>query len=114
MNIILTFLSKWGNLITILLILTITFSTCGVKGHVERLEKKVVSLEQQINYNDSINREVQSVEREISMLETSREVVYTSNAIVRTATRPDDVMNEYSQKIKTLYQKRDKLNAARK
>jgi hypothetical protein len=48
------------------------------------------------------------------MLETAREVVYTNNAIVRTVARPDDVMNNYSQKIKALQLKKEKLNANRK
>lgn len=114
MNTIQTFLSKWGTMIILLLTLTITFSTCGVKSHVERLERKVVSLEQHIATTDSLDKEIDAIDREITTIETAREVVYTTNAIVRTVQRPDDVMNDYSQKIKVLQEKRDKLNAARK
>ena len=114
MEAIQSFLSKWGTMITLFLIITITFSTCGVKSHVERLEKKITSLEKYIATTDSLDREIYSVEREITMLETAREVVYTNNAIILTLVRPDDVMNEYSNKIKILQEKKDKLNAARK
>ncbi len=114
MSNILTFLNKWGLIITILFCIAIFFNTCGVKGNQEQLEKKVKSLEQTIAFNDSINKEINSVEREILMYETAREIVYTNNAIVRTTERPDDVMNEYGQKIKALQIKREKLNAARK
>lgn len=115
MNTVLTFLNKWGLAIITMICITIFFNTCGVKGNQEQLEKKVKSLEQTIAYQDSINKEINSIEREISMYETAREVVYTNNAIVRNKIeRPDDIMNEYGQKIKALQIKRDKLNAARK
>jgi PBP1b-binding outer membrane lipoprotein LpoB len=108
------FINKWGLTISLVLIIAIFFNGCSVKSHTERLERKITSLEKQINYNDSLNREINSIEREISMLETAREVVYTNNAIVRTVARPDDVMNNYSQKIKALQLKKEKLNANRK
>lgn len=92
----------------------IKFNTCNTQNHVEKLEKKITSLEQNINYNDSLDREINAIEREIATLETAREVVYTNNAIVRTATRPDDAMNSYTEKIKELQNKREKLNATRK
>ncbi len=114
MSNILTFLNKWGMVITIIFCMTIFFNTCGVKGNQEQLERKVKSLEQTISYQDSINKEINSIEREISMYETAREITYTTNTIIRTVQRPDDVMNEYSNKIKALQIKRDKLNAARK
>ncbi len=114
MNNILAFLNKWGVSIIIFICLITFFNTCGVKGNQEQLERKVKSLEQTIAFNDSINREINSVEREILMYETAREIVYTNNAIVRTTERPDDVMNQYGNKIKSLQTKREKLNAARK
>jgi len=114
MNKTLIFLNKWGILIILTLVLLTFFDTCGVKTHVERLEKKITSLEQKTNSNDSLNRVISSIEREISILETSREVVYTNNAIIRTTKRPDDVMNDYNQRIKSLQEKRDKLNVTRK
>lgn len=92
----------------------IKINTCNTQNHVEKLEKKVTSLEQNINHNDSLDREINAIEREIATLETAREVVYTNNAIVRTTTRPDDVMNSYTEKIKELQNKRKKLNATRK
>ena len=113
MDSIQTFLSKWGIIILIVFSLLTFFNTCGVKGKVDRLDKKVVSLETKIHYNDSINTEISSVEQEIANLEVAREVVYTTNAIVRTAIRPDDVMNTYSQKIKILQEKLNKIKNAR-
>lgn len=102
MNILLTFLSKWGNLITILLILTITFSTCGVKGHVERLEKKVVSLEQQINYNDSVKNIKHSIELEIYNLKIERSTLHNMNEIVLKNIRPSEKIAEIDEKIDML------------
>ena len=108
------FLNKWGLLIIILLLVLVKFNTCNTENHVERLEKKITSLEKHIATNDSLDREINFIERKISILETAKEVVYTNNAIIRTVKRPDDVMNDYSEKIKILQEKRDKLNATRK
>lgn len=114
MDNILAFLNKWGVSVLILICMVTFFNTCGVKGDVERLDRKIKALEQTIIFNDSINREINSIEREILMYETSMEIVYTNNAIVRTTERPDDVMNKYSVKIKELQIKKEKLNATRK
>lgn len=109
MNAIAEFSNKWGTTILLVLVLMIFMNTCGVKGKVERLDKKVQTMESTINYKDSINREINSIEREISNLEVAREIVYTNNAIVRTTERPDDVMNRYSTKIKELTIKLNQL-----
>jgi len=109
MNVITEFSNKWGTFILLILGLMIFMNTCGVKGKVERLDKKIQSMESTISYKDSINREINSIEREISNLEIAREVVYTNNAIVRTIERPDDVMNRYSAKIKELTIKLNQL-----
>ena len=114
MEVIKTFISKWGILIILFLNIIVFFNTCGNKGRVEKLEKKITNLQQAIISSDSLDRAISSIDREISILETAREVVYTNNAIIRTITRPDDVMNTYSQKIKELQLKKEKLNAARK
>ncbi len=114
MKTITEFLNKWGLTILVVFALMTTISTCGVKGKVERLDKKVQKLETTLNYNDSINSEIQTIEREISNLEIAREVVYTNNAIVRTSERPDDVMNNYNKKIKELTDKLNKIKDARK
>ena len=103
------FINKWGLVIITFLTLMIFFNTCGTKSKIEKLEKKVVSLEKTINFNDSIINEISTIDREILMYETSREVVYNWNAIVRTAERPDDVMNKYNSKISELQKQKQKL-----
>jgi len=107
-------MNKWGMTIVVLLGILCFFNTCGTKTKITALEKKVVSMEKTININDSLDRELNQVVSEISIYETAREVVYTNNAIVRTAARPDDVMNSYAEKIKTLQAKKEKINNARK
>ncbi len=114
MNAITGFLNKWGLTILVVMSLSIFMNTCGTKSKIEKLDKKVQSMELTINENDSINREISSIEREISNLEIAREVVYTNNTIVRTEKRPDDVMNDYSTKIKELTMKLNKIKDARK
>jgi hypothetical protein len=108
------FINKWGlTIITFLCVMTF-FSTCGTKSKIDKLEKKINTLESTINYNDSINKEMTNIDREILMYETSREVVYNWNAIVRTTERPDDVMNKYNSKITELQKQKEKLKNVKK
>ena len=108
------FMNKWGATIMVLFGLMIFMNTCGVKGRMLGIEKRQTNLEQTIQYNDSLNREYNLIQGEIKMYETAREVVYTSNAIVRTTVRPDDVMNQYSNKITELQAKAEKIRNAKK
>ncbi len=112
MNSILDFLNKWGIMISLLLTLSITQSTCGVKSKIDTLNKKVVSIETEIHFNDSIQREKTLVQNEIQILETARLVVYDNNTVVRSVNRPDDIMNNYDQRIKKLKEQLDRLNNA--
>lgn len=112
MNMILEFLKKWGTILMVVISISIMFNTCGVKSSNRSLRKEIEGLKAEIHQNDSINREINSIEREISILETANEIVYTNNAIVRTVERPDDVMQKYSQRIKDLKLKLDKIKNA--
>lgn len=107
-------IGKYGVLILLCFTVLNFFSTCGTKGKIQQNNKRIENLEQTITRNDSLNREIQSIEREISNLEIAREVVYTNNAIVRQVTRPDDVMNDYSNRIKDLQKKLDKVKNEKK
>ena len=98
-------LGKYGIIMLLVFSILNFFNTCGTKSSIKQTNKRIDSLIQR----DSLNMEIISIEREISILKTSREIVYTNNAIVRTAARPDDVMNEYSKKIDELQKKLDKL-----
>ena len=108
------FINKWGLVIITFLCVMIFFSTCGTKSKIDKLEKKVTTLENTISFNDSINKEMSNIDREILMYETSREVVYNWNAIVRTSERPDDVMNKYNSKISELQKQKEKLKNVKK
>ena len=105
MNKIKDFFNQWGLSIIVLFCVAIFLNTCGTKTKIDSLNKKVATLEQTINFNDSVQSVKFSIEREISILETAREVVYSENSIVRNVSRPDDLMNEYDSKIKALQQK---------
>jgi hypothetical protein len=98
-------LGKYGIIALLVFSMLTFFNTCGTKSSIKQTNKRIDALIQR----DSLNMEILSIEREISILKTSREIVYTNNAIVRTASRPDDVMNEYSSKIDELQKKLDKL-----
>lgn len=108
------FINKWALHILLFFSLMIFFATCGTKSKIEKLEKKVISLEETIRFNDSLDREINNIDREILMYETSREVVYNWNAIVRTTERPDDVMNKYNSKIGELLKQKEKLKNVKK
>lgn len=98
-------LGKYGIILLLVFSILNFFNTCGTKSSIKATNKRIDSVIQR----DSLNMEILSIEREISILKTSREIVYTNNAIVRTASRPDDVMNDYSRKIDDLQKKLDKL-----
>lgn len=100
------FFKKWGIFIILFFNIIIFFSTCGTKSKIDKLEKRVITLEESINFNDSINKKMMSIDREILMNETSREIIYNWNAVVRTTERPDDIMNKYNLEISRL----NKLN----
>lgn len=102
-------LGKYGVILILIITLLNFFNTCGTKGKIQQTNKRIDNLQTTINHNDSLNREIESIQNEISNLEIAREVVYTNNAIVRQVTRPDDVMNNYSNRIKDLQKKLDKL-----
>ena len=102
-------LGKYGVLTLVILSFLTFINTCGTKSKIQQTNKRVDKLEQTIKQSDSLQIEIQIIEREISMYQTAREVVYTNNAIVRQVTRPDDIMNQYSEKIDELRKKLDKL-----
>lgn len=110
MNKILDFLNKFGMLILVIMGILILLGTCGTKGNIERNGRRIDKLEKVVLSTDSIMSLKISSERmdillKINALEISREVVYTNNAIVRTAERPDDVINAYNNEIKELQEK---------
>ena len=103
------FLKQYGILILIVIGTIINFSTCGTKSKIDRLDKKIQILTSNIQYNDSINNEIRHIEQDIANLEVSKEILYSWNSVVRTINRPDDLMNQYDQKIKLLQVRLDKL-----
>ena len=98
-------LGKYGIIMLLALSILTFFNTCGTKSAIKQTNKRINAVENR----DSLNMEIFAIEREISNLEIAREVVYTNNAIVRQVTRPDDVMNDYSNRIKELQKKLDKV-----
>ena len=82
-------------------------NSCSAKKETERLRKEVDSLNTQIDVlNDKLYTKDQLDTRlEILGYEVSQRLVYSENAIVRTAKRPDDIMDEYGKKIKELNEK---------
>ncbi len=103
------FLKKYGILILIVIGLLTFLSTCGSKSKIDRLDKKVQVLTSTIQYNDSLNNEIRHIEQSIATLQVSKEILYSWNSVVRTTNRPDDLMNQYDQKIKELQVRLDKL-----
>ena len=97
-----TFLNKWGLLIIIILMMLIKFNTCNTQNHVEKLEKKITSLEQQINYNDSLDKIKRNYEMEIYNLKNERSVLHNMNEIVLKNIRPSQRISEIDDKIEQL------------
>lgn len=107
---LLDFINKFGTIIIIALGLLIFMNTCGTKSNIERTGRRIDKLEQSVNKTDSIltlkiSSDKMDILLKINALEIAREVVYTNNAIVRTAERPDDVINKYNAQIKDLQEK---------
>ncbi len=114
MDKIIDFFKKWGIMLTAIFSLCAMYNSCGVTTKLDRMNKNVISLEKNIIYNDSLDREINIIQNEISQNEIALKVVYDQNTIVRTTARPDDVMNGYTTKIKDLQDKLNKLKNARK
>lgn len=114
MNVITDFMNKWGTTIMVFLGLIVFFNTCGTQGKITSLKKEVSALKEEIHYNDSIEQEIRIIENEIKMNETCRQILYDWNAVVRTVNRPDDIMNQYSQKITELQKKLENTKNAKR
>lgn len=80
----------------------IKFNTCNTQNHVEKLEKKITSLEQQINYNDSLDKIKRNYEMEIYNLKNERSVLHNMNEIVLKNIRPSQRISEIDDKIEQL------------
>lgn len=108
MNNIQTFLSKWGLIILIMFSLLTFFNTCGVKGKVDRLDKKVISLEKDNLARDSIRSAELIVNMEIYNLKLERSTLHNMNEIVLKNIRPAERIAEIDKEIdllnKTLHQ----------
>ena len=80
----------------------IKFNTCNTQNHVEKLEKKITSLEQQINYNYSLDKIKRNYEMEIYNLKNERSVLHNMNEIVLKNIRPSQRISEIDDKIEQL------------
>jgi predicted translin family RNA/ssDNA-binding protein len=108
-----SFLNKNGMLILVIIgLITMlgTCSSCGGKGEAERANRRLDKIEKTLEKMDTtidekVSNEKLSILLEINALEISREVVYSNNAVVRTTARPDDLINQYNNKIKELQNK---------
>ncbi len=96
------FLNKWGITILVVVSMAIFFNTCGVKGKVERLDKKVKSMELTIYKNDSIQNVSNNIEMEIYNLKVERSVLHNMNEIVLKNIRPSERIAEINLEIDRL------------
>ena len=80
----------------------IFINTCGVKTQVERLGKKVQTLEVEINHNDSLNNIKRSIESEIYNLKIERSTLHNMNEIVLKNIRPAEKIAEIDERIDNL------------
>ena len=92
-----------------LLIVTCINSCNSCSGNKEtvKLRKEVDSLSKTIDIlNNSVYKKDElNIRMSIEGYEISKRILFDQNFIVRTASRPDDRMNEYDQKIKDLQEK---------
>lgn len=102
MNIIQTFLSKWGLIILIVFSLLTFFNTCGVKGKVDRLDKKVISLDKDNVSRDSILIIKNHIDMEIYNLKVERSVLHNMNEIVLKNIRPSERISQIDEKLDEL------------
>lgn len=77
----------------------------SIRKDVDRLDSAVTTLSAKSYDKDELDTRIS-----IEGYEISKRMLYDQNAIVRTTVRPDDRMNEYDGKIKTL---REKLNTSK-
>jgi hypothetical protein len=94
-------LGKYGIIMLLVFSILTFFNTCGTKSAIKTTNKRIDAVEQR----DSLNIEIQAIEDEIISLETSKRTLYDWNKVVRTTERPDDLMNQYDNKIKELRKK---------
>jgi len=94
-------LGKYGIIMLLVFSILTFFNTCGTKSAIKTTNKRIDELEKR----DSLNIEIQAIEDEIISLETSKRTLYDWNKVVRTTERPDDLMNQYDNKIKELRKK---------
>ena len=94
-------LGKYGIIMLLVFSILTFFNTCGTKSAIKATNKRIDAVEQR----DSLNIEIQAIEDEIISLETSKRTLYDWNTVVRTTERPDDLMNQYDNKIKELRKK---------
>jgi hypothetical protein len=94
-------LGKYGIIMLLVFSILTFFNTCGTKSAIKTTNKRIDAVEQR----DSLNVEIQAIEDEIISLETSKRTLYDWNTVIRTTERPDDLMNQYDNKIKELRKK---------
>ena len=94
-------LGKYGIIMLLVFSVLTFFNTCGTKSAIKTTNKRIDAVEQR----DSLNIEIQAIEDEIISLETSKRILFDWNTVVRTTERPDDIMNQYDNKIKELRKK---------
>jgi hypothetical protein len=94
-------LGKYGIIMLLVFSILTFFNTCGTKSAIKTTNKRIDAVEQR----DSLNIEIQAIEDEIISLETSKRILFDWNTVVRTTERPDDIMNQYDNKIKELRKK---------
>ena len=95
--------------IYLLLIVTVINGCNGCSSQKEnvKLRKEVDSLNISVQTlkSQSYDKAELDIRMEIEGYEISKRMLYDQNAIVRTTVRPDDRMNEYDKKIKSLQEK---------
>lgn len=104
------------NIIKGLIIATLVFSVfsffngCSNSNNIEENKQRIELINKRIDSNFYSKKELDLI-FEIQGLKNAKRMLYHNNAIVRTKERPDDLMNEYSEKIDTL---REKLKQIRR
>ena len=94
----------------LLLMIVVLFNTCGTKGKIKSLTKKVDKLEKTIEVQEEIISKTVSEDDlkliiEAEGIRISKRNLYDQNSIVRSKTRPDDRMNEYDKELKAIEKK---------
>lgn len=105
------FLKKNFLIIVTIVMLIVMVGNCAQNREITELKNTLQSIKDSTYTRVEIDNkfEAQRIDNEIIGYEISYRMLYDNNAVVRTKERPDDIMNNYVEKIKELEKEKNEI-----